>query len=130
MNDQIEGQMTIFDFAEYLPTTDNDDLDRLTFEEIKNRIEAATGLHFELGKLMTDDRYYQAIPKKGVKVSIDLSEFNCGGPGFSAGQKFVGVGIDGKIDGSYGGMGSPCKSIREAVECIKRNLPRYMEGGK
>ena len=117
-----------FDFAEYLPTTDNDDLDRLTFEEIKNRIEAATGLHFELGKLMTDDRYYQAIPKKGVKVSVGLSEFSTGGPGYDEGQRFVSVGIDGRTNGTYGGMGSPCTSINEAVECIRKNLPRYMEG--
>lgn len=127
MSDQIEGQMTIFDFAEYLPKAD-DDLAEMTLEQVKDRIEAATGLRFIPGRLAVDEGYYEASPKKGVKVSVGLSEFSTGGPGYDEGQRFVSVGIDGRTNGTYGGMGSPCTSINEAVECIRKNLPRYMEG--
>ena len=125
MSDQIEGQMSIFDFAEYLPKN-TESLEEMTLEQIKDRIEVATGLRFSTGVLQVEDRYYEARPIKNVKVSISLSEFSCGGKGYSEGQKFIGVGIDGKL----GGMGSPCNSIDEAVSCIRKHLPRYLEDAK
>lgn len=125
MSDQIAGQMSIFDFAEYLPKN-TESLDIMTLDQIKEKIEVATGLRFEPGKLEVDDKYFEARPIKSVKVSISLSEFSCGGKYHSEAQKFIGVGIDGKL----GGMGSPCNSIDEAVSCIRKNLPRYLEDAK
>ena len=123
MSDQIQGQMSIFDFSQYLPASGCDDLERMTLEEVRERIEQATGLQFTVLEYLGDNGYYEARPKKGVRVSIGLSRFSCAGKMHMEGQRFISTNIDAR----NAGMGSPCISIQEAVECIRRNLPRYLE---
>lgn len=107
----LEGQMTIFDF---LPAPS--DLDELPEEEMVRIVGERTGLKFQLRDLKTE--FYQYETKIGkAKITVNYSNY------FSEvcnGKRFISVGY---MNGT-GGAGAPCDSVDDAVEIIKRYIER------
>ena len=110
---QCEGQLSLFDL---LPT---EDLETIPADTMAETIGTAIGV-----KLTWNDKFYEYAGKlNGAKNSVSYAyyaEVVCGG------RKFV----DCSVEMSHGGSGCPCDSIQEAIEFIKKVLPKQLEWEK
>ena len=110
----MTGQMSIFDFIAP-EIRDTEDLDDLTEAEMVQRISEATGLNFVKSK-----RWDEYEAKRGKAIfTVHYSRYNMTGNH----NRFISVGWDLKT--SCGG--SPCDSVKEAIDRIKKYIEKAAE---
>lgn len=128
---QIEGQMNIFDFLtdESPPETNYDnshtkeeavqqsDFEDMTLEKAVEEITKVLNLKFKSVSWMEDDGKplcFESKPQKGYEINLGFGKFSAGK---FEGAKFLGVDC-GKTFGDYHGTGSPCLTVKEAIDSI------------
>ena len=122
--DQLEGQMSIFDCFEFLQTNDEDNPETWTLEYIADQIQRRTGFKFRRSEIF--DGYYVCSFIGGkVEAEFDLGRFSCDGLKHKKGQRFIGCGVNMKC-GSMSGRSSPCYDINEAAEFFKNNVKTWI----
>ena len=122
--DQLAGQMDIFDCFDFLKVNDENDLETMTLEYIAEQIQRRTGFKFRQSKQF--DGYYECQFLGGdVNADFDVGRFSCDGLKHKAGQKFIGCSVNMRV-GSMSGRSSPCYDIDEAAEFFKKNVKAWI----
>ena len=111
---QCEGQLSLFDL---LPQ--QEDLETIPPDKMAEMIGTAVGV-----KLSWNERFFQYEGRIGkVTVSVEYDYF---AEGVFGGRKFIGA----SVSLPHGGTSCPCDSITEAIEFIRRVLPKQLEWEK
>lgn len=106
----MDGQMDIFD---YLKPSDKVSLEDMPEEEMVRRVGTAVGLDFKYDKVLEDWR----CKVKDVTFDIHFSRISV-----EPFTRYISCGWSRKTEG----CGSPCDSIRQAVEFFKKGKEKWV----
>ena len=117
--DNLEGQMSIFDFPEYLPGAEIelDDFKTMPIEHAAELIGNAIGYKFKHDEYL---EYFEAYPHPKVRLRIYFGNFK------DTGERYISAGIEKLCDNKTGASG-PQNSIDKAIAFYKRNIPIWLD---
>lgn len=113
----MDGQLSLFDFPEYLPEVD---FETMPIERAAEIIGNRTGLKFKLDESFNKNKESYSAKKKGLEVRIEFANYFSG---VRDGRRHLGVDYSFKTQGGA----CPCESIDEAVSYIKRQMAAVEE---